>query len=177
MPTVWQARMQVVGKPDGTPRRTIDFKHLNNYCKREAQHVIPPYKQARLVPNGGFRTVTDAKDGYHSVPLAVEDRPLSMFITEEGRFQYCVAPQGYLASGDGYNQRYDNIIAEVPRKTKCVDDVIMWDNNESFETHWWRVIDYLALVGSHGITLNPSKFQFCQRKVEFAVFFYYTRLC
>ena len=117
VPTIWQARMQVVGKPDGTPRRTIDFKHLNKYCKRETQHVVPPYKQARLVPNGGFRTVTDAKDGYHSVPLAIEDRPLTTFITEEGRFQYCVAPQGYLASGDGYNQRYDNIIAEVPRKS------------------------------------------------------------
>ena len=25
----------------------------------------------------------------------------------------------------GYNQRYDKIIADMPRKTKCVDDVIM----------------------------------------------------
>ena len=125
--------MHVVAKPDGTPHRTIDFKHLNKYCKRETQHVVPPYKQARLVPAGGFRTVTDAKDGYHSVPLAEEDRHLTTFITEEGRFRYCVAPQGYLASGDGYNQRYDNIIADVPRKTKCVDDVITWDYDDSIE--------------------------------------------
>ena len=170
IPTDWQSRMHVVGKPDGTPRRTIDFKQLNKHCKRETQHVVPPYKQARLVPAGGFRTVVDAKDGYHSVPLAEEDRHLTTFITEEGRFRYCVAPQGYLASGDGYNQRYDNLIAEIPRKSKCVDDVIFWDDDNSIAEHWWRTIDFIILVGSNGITLNPNKFQFCQRQVEFAGF-------
>ena len=48
IPTEWQSRMHVVGKPDGTPRRTIDFMQLNKHCKRETQHVVPPYKQARL---------------------------------------------------------------------------------------------------------------------------------
>ena len=170
VPTTWQARMHVVPKADGSPRRTVDFRPLNMYCKRETQHVVPPYKQARTVPAGGFRTVTDCRDGYHSCPLAEEDRHLTTFITEEGRFWYCVAPQGFMASGDGYNQRYDNIIADVARKSKCVDDVIMWDNDESIADHWWRIIDYLILVGSNGIILNPKKFQFCQREVNFAGF-------
>ena len=75
-----------------------------------------------------------------------------------------------MASGDGYNQRYDDIISGVDRKTKCVDDVIMWDDDDSIEDHWWRVIDYLILVGTSGIILNPKKFQFCQRDIEFAGF-------
>ena len=170
VPTSWQSRMQVVAKPDGSPRRAIDFRELNKHCKRETQHVVPPYKQARIVPAGGFRTVTDCRNGYHSCPLAMEDRPFTTFLTEDGRFWYCVAPQGFMASGDGYNQRYDNIIADVPRKTKCVDDVVMWDGEESITDHWWRIIDYLILVGNNGIILNPKKFQFCQREVEFAGF-------
>ena len=170
VPTTWQARMQVVAKPDGSPRRAIDFRTLNMHCQRETQHVVPPYKQARLVPAGGFRTVTDCRNGYHSCPLAEEDRYLTTFLTEDGRFRYRVAPQGFMASGDGYNQRYDNIIANVPRKTKCVDDVIQWDDDESIEEHWWRIIDYLILVGTNGIILNPKKFQFCKREVEFAGF-------
>ena len=28
VPTVWQARMQVVGKPDGTPRKLLDISNL-----------------------------------------------------------------------------------------------------------------------------------------------------
>ena len=51
-----------------------------------------------------------------------------------------------------------------------MDDVLMWDDDESLEELWWRVIDFLTLVGSNGITLNPKKFQFCQREVEFAGF-------
>ena len=168
VPTTWQARMQVVAKPDGTPRRTVDLRVLNTHCKRETQHVVPPYKQARSVPARTYRTVTDCWNGYHSCPLAEEDRHLTTFITEWGRFQCCVAPQGFMAAGDGYNQRYDNLIADVPRKTKCVDDVVMWD--ETLEEHWWRVIDYLILIGKNGIILNPKKFQFCQKNVEFAGF-------
>ena len=132
--------------------------------------MVPPYKQARVVPAGGFRNVTDYRNGYHSCPLAKEDRHLTTFITEEGRYRYCTAPQGYMSSGDGYNQRCDNIIADVARKSKCVDDVIMWDNDDGLSDHWWQVIDYLILVGSNGIILNPKKFQFCQREVEFAGF-------
>ena len=168
VPTQWQARMHVVPKHDGTPRRTVDLRPLNTHCVRETQHIVPPYKQARLVPGDTWRTVTDAWNGYHSVPLAEEDRHLTTFITEHGRYRYKVAPQGYLASGDGYNQRYDNVISSVPRKTKCVDDTLLWD--DSLETHWWRVIDYLTLIGKNGIIINPKKFQFCERQVEFAGF-------
>ena len=73
-----------------------------------------------------------------------------------------------MAAGDSYNQRYDNLIANISRKSKCVDDVIMWD--ETLEEHWWRIIDYLILVGTNGIIMNPKKFQFCEREVEFAGF-------
>ena len=53
-------------------------------------------------------------------------------------------------------------------KRKCVDDTIQWD--EDLETHWWRVIDFLILVGRNGIILNPGKFQFSQKEVNFAGF-------
>ena len=76
VPTTWQARMQVVAKSDCSPRRAIDYRELNKHCKRETQHVAPAYKQARIVPAGGFRTVTDCRNGYHSCPLAKEDRHL-----------------------------------------------------------------------------------------------------
>ena len=36
VPTLWQARMHVVPKHDGTPRRTVDLRPLNKYCKRES---------------------------------------------------------------------------------------------------------------------------------------------
>ena len=167
-PTTWQARMHVVAKPDGTPRRTVDLRYLNTHCSRESYHTVPPYKQARMIPANVFKSVTDAWNGYHSRPLEPSDRHYTTFITEWGRYRYCVLPQGYLASGDNYNQYYDEIIAEVQRKTRCVDDVALWD--EDREAHWWRVIDYLELVSKNGIVLNKEKFQFGSETVDFAGF-------
>jgi len=55
------------------------------------------------------------------------------FITPWGRYRYKVVPQGFLARGDGYARRFDVIITDVERKTKCIDDTLMWD--ESLEEH------------------------------------------
>ena len=133
------------------------MRSLNKNCRRESQHVVPPFKQARSVPQNTWKTVTDAWNGYHSVLLAKEDRHLTTFITEWGRYCYCIAPQGYVASGDAYNARYDDIIADIKRKTKCVDDAMIWDGDNELEEHWWRALDYLTLEDENGITLTPNK--------------------
>ena len=160
--------MHVVVKPSGEPRRTVDFRHLNKACRRENEHVVSPTKQARLIPASVYKTKTDAWNGYHSCPLAEEDRDKTTFVTEWGRYRYCVAPQGFLASGDAYNQRFGRVLDRTERKTRCVDDVALWDEN--MEEHWWRVIDYLILLGRNGIILSPGKFQFSSHEIDFAGF-------
>ena len=92
----------------------------------------------------------------------------SLFLALEGRFRYCVAPQGFVASGDAYNQRFGRVLDPMQRKIRCVDDVAMWD--EDVEEHWWRVIKYLDLVGRNSIVLSPEKFQFCQHEIDFTGF-------
>ena len=101
--------------------------------------------------------MTDARDGYHSVPLRAEDRHQTTFITPWGRHRYCVAPQASNVSGDAYARRYNEVIADVKRKTKCLDDTALWD--EELEYHWWRIIDFLELVGHNGLVLSFHKFQ------------------
>ena len=165
-PTVWCHRMVLVQKSDGSLRRTIDLSPLNRHCLRETHHVKPPFQQARGIPPHIWKSVTDAWNGYHSVPLHPDDRYLTTFITPWGRYRSTVATQGHVASGDGYTRRYDEIIADVERKTKCVDDTAMWDT--SLEDHWWRMPDYLELCGRNGIVLNKEKFQFAQREINFA---------
>ena len=56
----------------------------------------------------------------------------------------------------------------MERKTKNVDDVLLWD--EGLAAHWWRVLDFPELCGNNGITLNVKKFQFCSREVQFSGF-------
>ena len=166
--TTWCHRMVVCAKKDGTPRRTIDFQALNKHACRETHHTSSPFHLARSVPSNTKKTVCDAWNGYHGVRLLKKDRHITTFITDWGRYRYKTAPQGYIASGDGYTSRYDAIISEVKDKIKCVDDTLLWaaDTRESFI----KTAKYLELCGRNGIILNPTKFTFAADEVEFAGF-------
>ena len=155
-------------KPDGSFRRTVDYSPLNRHCTRETHSMEAPVIVARRVPRKTWKTVTDAADGYHSIPLRESDRHLTTFITTHGRFRYKRAPQGFLSSGDGFNRRFDEILADFVRKERLTDDTLHYDTD--LEQHWWRTIELLDTVGRSGIVLNPKKFQFCQREVDFVGF-------
>ena len=165
-PVTWCSRMVVTSKADGTPRRTVDLQPLNKQSVRQTHHTSTPFKLAEQIPQGTKKTVTDAWNGYHSVPLCEEDRHLTTFITPWGRYRYKVAPQGFLASGDGYTQRFDSIISNFENKVKCVDDTCMWAKNT--EEAFFQTCQWLDLCATHGITLNPKKFQFALDTVEFS---------
>ena len=58
------------------------------------------------------------------MPIPEEDRHITTFITQWGRFRYKLAPQGFLASGDAYNQRFDAIITLNPKKFQFAQDTV-----------------------------------------------------
>ena len=141
---------------------------LNLHATRETHHTQSPFHQARSIPNNKKKTVFDAWNGYHSVPLHKDDYHLTTFITPWGRYRYRVAPQGYIASGDGYARIYDEIVADITQKTKCIDDALLWADD--IEDSFWRAVNSLDRTGKNGITLNPTKFVFAADEVEFAGF-------
>ena len=158
--------MVVTAKKDGRPRRTVDLQKLNSQCLRETHHCQSPFKLAIQVPPHSKKTILDATDGYHSIELDEASKPLTSFITEWGRYRYRRLPQGFLVAGDAYIRRYDELIKDVKDKVKCVDDTLLHDSNiEDAFFHTW---DYLELCAANCVTINASKFQFCQDTVLFA---------
>lgn len=150
--------MVVCAKKTGKPRRTIDFQALNLHATRETHHTQSPFHQARSVPSNMKKTVFDCWDGYHSIPLHEDDRHLTTIITRWGRYRYKTAPQGYIASGDGYSRRFDELVSHVTDKTKCIDDTLLW--SPDIERSFFQAVEWLDLCGRHGIILNPDKFTF-----------------
>ena len=167
-PVTWCHRMVICAKKNGKPRRTVDFQALNLHATRETHHTQSPFHQARSIPSNTKKTVFDCWNGYHSVPLHEDDRHLTTFITPWGRYRYKTAPQGYIASGDGYSRRFDEIVSHIPNKTKCIDDTLLWADN--LDQSFFQAVDWLDLCGHNGIILNPDKFVFGADTVEFAGF-------
>jgi len=103
-----------------------------------------------------IKTVFDFWNGYHSVRIREEDKHLTTFITPWGRYRYKTAPQVCIASGDGYTRRFDETVSDIPHKTKCVDDALLWSN--SIEESFFQACNWLETCGRNGIILNPDKF-------------------
>ena len=96
----------------------------------------------------------DVWNGYKSVYLDLKCRDLTIFTTPWGRYQYKTNPQGYLAAGDAYTERFDKIIAGVENKTKCVDDTLLWSN--SIEDCFYKTCRFLSLCSANGIVFNAD---------------------
>ena len=64
---------------------TVDFQALNKHTFLETHHTQSPFHQARRIPNVKRKTVFDAWNGYHSVPIHENDRHKTTFITRWGR--------------------------------------------------------------------------------------------
>ena len=73
--------MVVTRKHDGSPRRTVDLSPLNKHCQQETFSSASTFQSARRVPPETWKTVNDAWNGFHSVPLKEFDRHLTTFIT------------------------------------------------------------------------------------------------
>ena len=165
-PVEWCTTMVTATKKNGNIRHTIDLQHLNAQSKRETHYCPSPFQLACQVPPNMKKTVFDAVDSYHAIPLDQVSQHLTTFITEWGQYRYFRMPQGFVASGDAYTSRYDEIIRDIPRKVKCVDDTLLYDTTitDSFYHAW----DYVKLCGEKGIVLNLDRFQFCMDTAQFA---------
>ena len=165
-PVTWCSRMVVVPKHSGEPRRTVDLQALNRASVRQTHHTRSPFMLASDVPAGKVKSVLDVWNSFHSVPLRLEDRDKTTFITPWGRFQYKVAPQGYLASMDGYTHRFSLITQNIRNKQVIVDDTLLW--SDTVEENFYDVSTLLETGHSAGLIFNSDKFQFGQDTVDFA---------
>ena len=168
-PTKWSSRMVCTSKTDGSVRRCVDYGPVNAHCPRQTHHTPSPWHLAASVPENTRRTVIDNWHGYHSLPLATEeDRNLTIFITPWGRYRYLTSPQGLKPSGDGFTDRMDSLFSDFERSRRCVDDTLLYD--DSIEAQFFRTCSFLDRAAHHGIILNPAKFQFAEKEVNFVGF-------
>ena len=157
--------MVVVPKRDGGPRRTVDYQKLNSNCLRETHHTPTPFNLVSSIPKHTYKTIADAHSGFHQSELDEDSSKLTTFVTPWGRYRYLRTPMGLCSSTDAYTRKFDDAIEHIQRKLKCVDDVLLYDHN--IENAFWHTYQFLETCAEKGITLNPDKFKFCRREVEF----------
>jgi hypothetical protein len=126
-PAKWCHKMVVTSKPGSTkPRRTVDMSALKTASYRLTHPGAPPFLEAQSVPADSYKTVTDAWQGFHMIPLHEDSRQYTTFVTEWGMFRYKRMPMGDHVSMDAYNYRFDKVTDDVENKKRCVDDSLLY---------------------------------------------------
>jgi hypothetical protein len=140
-PTRWGhtlgGHMQGTGKH--TSRRIVQqdndcwSKNQNKAIPRPRHPTKTLFEAATAIPAWTYKTVVNSKDGYHSIPLAKEDRKHTTFINPWGRCEYCMVlnGRGLISAGDAYCLLYDSIIKKFLDIKWAVDDTCLHNTKNS----------------------------------------------
>ena len=161
--------MLVTMKKDGSPRRIIDYKNLNNAVPRQTHITQSAFMCASACPPSKKKSILDAKDGYHSVPIKKgESQVVTEYLCEFGRYRCVSSGQGLICSGDAYTHRFDNITSQFTNVVRCVDDSLLWEDDmkNSFDL----ICRYVSTCSRNGVNFNKQKFRFAEDVVDYVGF-------
>ena len=156
----WLANTVVVKKKSGKWRVCVDFTDLNKACPKD---IFPMPRIDQLVdaiaghPRMSF---LDAFQGYHQIPLALEDQEKIAFVTPTRNYHYKVMPFGLKNAGSTYQRMMTRMFEPQLGKNIeiYVDDMVVKSK---------VVSEYLKDLGGtfnilrrHKLHLNASKCSF-----------------
>ena len=133
---------------------------------RPAHPLRTPKDAVDAVKSGDkWFSTFDAVQGYWQMILAKEARPLTTFMSHQGRYRFLRCPMGLNATGDEYCRRGDLAIQGLKCVEKVVDDLLV--HSQSLDEHITHVRDLLQRCRETGITLSKKKFNFAKKEVNF----------
>ena len=100
----WLANTMVVKKKNGQWQVCVDFTELNKACPKDS-FPMPQIDQLVDATAGHPRmSFLDAFQGYHQIPLALEDQEKTAFVTPTRNYHYKVMPFGLKNVGSTYQR-------------------------------------------------------------------------
>ena len=98
----WLANTVVVKKKTGKWRMCVDFTDLNKACPKDP-FLMPRIDQLVDATVGhSWMSFLDGFQGYHQIPLALDDQEKTAFVTPVGNYHYKVMPFGLKNAGSTY---------------------------------------------------------------------------
>ena len=156
----WLANIVVVKKKTGKWRVCVDFTDLNKACPKDP---FPMPKINQLVdatidhPRMSF---LDAFQGYHQIPLALDDQEKTAFVTPVGNYHYKVMPFGLKNAGSTYQIMMTGMFKSLLGKNMeiYIDDMVV--KSKKVSEHLGDLQVVFEILRSYKLRLNASKCSF-----------------
>lgn len=159
----------VYKKEEGRKTRLcIDFRDLNKLVIPQSQPFPLIEDLMTKTRNCKYFSTLDINSAFWSIPLRIEDRKKTAFVTQEGQFQWTCLPFGLKTSPAIFQRILSNII----RKHKLsdftvnyIDDILIF--SKSFNEHMKHIEQLLEAIRKEGFRLKFTKCKFAESSVKY----------
>lgn len=149
-------------------RLCIDFRELNKIVVPQAQPF--PLIEDLIVKTRNCRyfTTLDINSAFWSIPLRIQDRKKTGFVTQDGHYQWTCLPFGLKTSPAIFQRILSNILRKH-KLTQCavnyIDDILIY--SRSFQEHTKHIKEVLEAIIKEGFRLKLKKCTFATDSVKY----------
>lgn len=149
-------------------RLCIDFTALNKLVVPES-HPFPKLEDIlERIANCKYFTTLDVNSAFWCIPIRVQDREKTAFVTEGGHFQWNVLPFGLKISSAVFQRVLSSIIRRNDLSgfaINFIDDVLIF--SRTFSEHLQHIRQFLDAVVQEGFKLKLLKCKFAADSVDY----------
>ena len=138
----------------------MDFTDLNKACPKEP-FPLPRIDQLMDATVGHPRmSFLDAFQGYHQIPLALDDQEKTSFVTPVGNHHYKVMPFSLKNAGSTYQKMMTKMSeAQMGKNIEVyMDDMVV--KSKMMSEHIRDLTNIFKILRGHKLRLNASKCSF-----------------
>ena len=156
----WLANTIVVKKKTGKWHVCVDFTNLNRACPKNPFPMPRIDQLVNATVSHPRMSFLDAFQGYHQIPLALEDQEKISFVTPVGNYHYKVMPFGLKNAGSTYQHMMTKMCE--PQLGKNVEVYIndMVVKSKLVSEHVEDLTSIFEILKEHKLRLNTSKCSF-----------------
>lgn len=149
-------------------RLCVDFRDLNKIVVPQAQ-PFPLIDHLMIkTRNCKYFSTLDINSAFWSIPLRIEDRKKTGFVTQEGHFQWTCLPFGLKTAPAIFQRILSNILRKYELTSFAVnyiDDILIF--SKSFSEHINHLSKLLDAIVKEGFRLKFTKCTFAESSVKY----------
>ena len=150
----------VVKKKSGKWRMCVDFTDFNKACPKNPFPMPKIDQLVDAIVGHPWMSFLDAFQGYHQIPLALDDQEKTAFVTPIRNYHYKVMPFGLKNAGSTYQRMMTRMFESLLGKNIeiYIDDMVVKSKMVSEHLEDLQVI--FEILRSYKLRLNASKCSF-----------------
>ena len=156
----WLATIVIVKKKTGKWRVCVDFTDLNRVCPKDPFPMPRIDQLVDATVSHPWMSFLDVFQGYHQIPLSVNDQEKTAFVTPVGNYHYKLMPFGLKNTGSTYQQMMTKMFEPQLGKNVevYIDDMVV--KSKLVSEHLADLTSIFEILREHQLRLNASKCSF-----------------